>query len=152
MTGYFENKARADLLNEALLSWHGTPFAQGQQRKGEGVDCVRFVSAVMEEVGLPVPVLDGVEYSLNEGRHTEHTRLMAWLHDDPAARAHLRVVEQPALGDILAVRQHSGPHHLGIASDSRTVWHCDQRLGVCLVSLKRFTHIHAYRILDNFQL
>lgn len=32
------------------MSWKGTPYRAGQQRKGAGVDCVRFVTAVFDEL------------------------------------------------------------------------------------------------------
>lgn len=37
-------------LEAALVSWEGTPYMRGQQLRGVGVDCVRFVAAVMDEV------------------------------------------------------------------------------------------------------
>jgi hypothetical protein len=37
-------------LGEILLRWEGTPYRPGQQKRGGGVDCVRFVAAVLDEL------------------------------------------------------------------------------------------------------
>lgn len=37
-------------LERVLLSWEETPYAPGQQRKGSGVDCIRFGCAVLDEM------------------------------------------------------------------------------------------------------
>lgn len=36
-------------LERILKSWEGTPYTTGQQSKGQAVDCVRFVGAVLDE-------------------------------------------------------------------------------------------------------
>ena len=37
-------------LYNILLSWEDTPYCPGQQCKGVAVDCVRFVSGVLDEM------------------------------------------------------------------------------------------------------
>lgn len=37
-------------LEAILRSWDGTPYMRGQQRRGAGVDCVRFCAAVWDEL------------------------------------------------------------------------------------------------------
>lgn len=37
----------ASALHQELESWCGTPYMIGQQQKGVGVDCVRFVAAII---------------------------------------------------------------------------------------------------------
>lgn len=37
-------------IHKILLSWEGTPHMDGQQAKGLGVDCVRFVAGVLDEL------------------------------------------------------------------------------------------------------
>jgi len=37
-------------LEGVINSWKGTPYAPGQQAKGIGVDCVRFVTGIMDEM------------------------------------------------------------------------------------------------------
>lgn len=48
-----------DRAKEVLESWRGTPYMPGQQCKGGGVDCVRFVCGVLDEFRGDVP--QGVE-------------------------------------------------------------------------------------------
>ncbi len=45
-----QNKSVEDRLQAILESWEGTPHMAGQQSKGKGVDCVRFVAAVLDEM------------------------------------------------------------------------------------------------------
>ncbi|TRZ51606.1 MAG: hypothetical protein D4S01_04415 [Dehalococcoidia bacterium] len=44
-------------MQKILDSWEGTPHMDGQQAKGMGVDCVRFVAAVLDElIGTKTPI------------------------------------------------------------------------------------------------
>jgi len=45
-----EPQSARDHVNNVLTSWLNTPYAVGQQTKGSGVDCVRFVCAVLDEL------------------------------------------------------------------------------------------------------
>lgn len=45
-----ENRAVESRMMRILTSWHGTPHMDGQQCKGRGVDCVRFVAGVLDEL------------------------------------------------------------------------------------------------------
>lgn len=46
-----QEEVRACLaLAEVILSWKDTPYMHGQRRKGAGVDCVRFVCSVLDEL------------------------------------------------------------------------------------------------------
>jgi hypothetical protein len=45
-------------LDAELKSWLGTPYAIGQQCKGVGVDCVRFVGAILDFMAGSVTPLD----------------------------------------------------------------------------------------------
>lgn len=50
------SEARAALA-AALLPWEGTPYLVGQQTRGAGVDCVRFVCGVLDELyGKKTPI------------------------------------------------------------------------------------------------
>jgi cell wall-associated NlpC family hydrolase len=45
-----ENHQASGRLQSILKCWEGTPHMDGQQCKGRGVDCVRFVAAVIDEM------------------------------------------------------------------------------------------------------
>ncbi|WOO43170.1 NlpC/P60 family protein [Rubellicoccus peritrichatus] len=151
MKYYFNNPERIEALHSECESWLGTRFAQGLSEKGEGVDCVRFVIAVLNASGVPVSQLGTLPaYSVHEGRHSEHTALLRWLAEDDNAKQHLEHVEDIQAGDLLACKIRRGANHLGIAHDKKTMWHCDMRSGVRHISLMPFKHIYAYRLLNNF--
>lgn len=110
-------------LKKILLSWQGTPYREGQQCRGYGADCVRFVCAVLDE-------LDGL------------TRVFKTLpqdvamHSPASARASMRVIRklfQPHFnvldgtaqpGDVLITGpRHGGPGHVMIVGFQRnTLW------------------------------
>lgn len=49
------NPAISDHVDQICRSWEGTPYMRGQMCKGVGVDCVRFVCAVLSELyGWPL--------------------------------------------------------------------------------------------------
>lgn len=50
MSGFRDAAMAQARLERILDSWDGTPYAIGQQMKGAGVDCVRFVAAVLDEL------------------------------------------------------------------------------------------------------
>lgn len=58
--GPLEDELAVRALGRELASWEGTPYMLGQQVKQEGVDCVRFVCAVLDFLGgtrTPLPSL-----------------------------------------------------------------------------------------------
>jgi hypothetical protein len=49
--------AQQQRLGAILLRWEGTPYRPGQQKEKAGVDCVRFVAAVLDELrGTSTPI------------------------------------------------------------------------------------------------
>lgn len=111
-------------LGAVLASWEGTPYVGGQQTKGEGVDCIRFGCAVLDELYdrprtlLPIRAAD------------------ASMHDRPGSMSVMRQIirrypnhatvtdgiVQP--GDVLVVGPGGGgPGHMMIVGPARnTVW------------------------------
>lgn len=55
-----DNELALRALGRELESWEGTPYMLGQQMKQQGVDCVRFVCAILDFLGgtrTPLPSL-----------------------------------------------------------------------------------------------
>lgn len=115
-------------LHETLCSWRGTPYMRGQQRKGVGVDCVRFCSAVWDEL------LGMSPYPIARLPHD------AALNKPAVARAFMRhvlhhyapigPVEGPAQpGDILVTGvAGAGPGHvILVGAERNTIWQAGQR-------------------------
>lgn len=135
-------------LGEVLRSWDRTPYHAGWAAKGQGVDCVRFVCAVLDEL---------------HGTRTPLSTLPpdASLHDARGSAAALRTIRalfpehetvrsgplQP--GDVLVTGpSDGGPGHAMIAGPLRnSLWHSTgrgvQRTGLRYAGL---THNRLFRI------
>lgn len=135
-TPYSDNQSKLAVarLKRILTDWEGTPYREGQQCRGYGTDCVRFVCAVLDEL---------------DGQFREFTTLPSdtSLHSPVSARASLRRImrifmphrpvkdgtAQP--GDVLITGpRHGGPGHAMIVGFQRnTIWECTspcvQRVG-----------------------
>jgi len=121
----------ADRLRTILESWKDTPYMVCQQEKGVGVDCVRFVAAVWDEMratpGEQIPRLSR-DASLNNPRKT--TEFMRMLLDRYAPIEELtnkQYVVEP--GDVLVVRaKGGGPGHvILVGPDRNTTWQAGSR-------------------------
>jgi len=111
-------------LERILLSWENTPYVPGQQKKQEGVDCIRFGCAVLDELycqrttPLPLRAAD------------------ASMHDRPGSFSVMRDIMrrypnhdtitsgETEPGDILVVGPaEGGPGHMMLVGhDRNTVW------------------------------
>lgn len=127
MHWYFGVPQRVAMLEAALERWEGTPFGQGCAECQVAVDCVGLVREVLREAGLDVgPVENIPQYALFHGVHHKHSPLLAWLHEDNAARKALDRVDRDAAalpGDIYAMRVSAGVHHLCILDAQSRLWH-----------------------------
>jgi len=123
-------------LEREFIAWRGTPHVAGQAVRGVGVDCVRFITAVLDAAfGRPRTLTPRMPQDL------------AW-HD---ARGAMRVAEAiiamyPVVtgvdpggvepGDIILVRMGAGPGHvLMVGPQPWTAWHAPRNSGVCRTGL-----------------
>jgi cell wall-associated NlpC family hydrolase len=112
-------------LEAALCAWEGTPYLAGQQARGPkgGVDCVRFVCGVLDELQnkrTPVHTLPQ-----DAALHARATAVLAMKKIITLYRPNDRVTDgtlEP--GDILVTsREGGGPGHALIAGARRwTLW------------------------------
>lgn len=80
MRSYFESLARQNDLRKILTSWEGTPFRHWCGVKGEGCDCIHFVTRVLEEVGYLMTGLVKIPwYPADWHLHNEEELLLAGL-------------------------------------------------------------------------
>lgn len=140
-------------LAEVLAAWDMTPYRPGQQRRGVGADCVRFVAAVFDEL---------------LGRQTEITTLPpdTCMHDP--AKAAAAVARLRALFDSDEVLDGSmepgdavvtgpivgGPGHVMVVGPQRnTLWHaarpCVHRTGLGGIYLLGHRVFRVYRLRDR---
>lgn len=138
MTPFFAPIERQKALQAAILRWQGTPFVQNAGECGVGVDCVRFVREVWREAGADVSEAEKIpSYELSWGRHQDKSQVLAWLHDNLAAREMLARVDyeegrEPLPGDLILVRprQALSCHHVGVVFDYQIFYHVHISAGV----------------------
>jgi len=140
-----------DELREALALWDSTPYAPDQQCAQVGVDCVRFVCAIMDQIS---------------GRSTNPRTLPqdAAMHDRAGAVACMKQImtlykpikplgpHYPYVrgGDVLIVgRRTGGPGHAMIVGpDQNTIWHATfprvQRTGMYLDNDHKVFRVYRY--------
>lgn len=139
----------AEAVDSVCREWMDTPYVPGQKEKGCGVDCIQFLSGVMEEVtgkAVDVPRLPPhvALHSLRSAVSTVHTLTKGF-----GFRRHRGSLES---GDVIVFRismnRSSNLGHCGIvALDSRLVYHAFPRVGVVLTGIYDHTPVvAAYRI------
>jgi len=138
-------------LNAVIDSWEGTRYLDGHAARGVGVDCVRFVDCVLQELFRvklpPLPILHP-ETSIHCGR--EVVRMGLLIRDRFASETirHPRAcMLQP--GDVVVQRWRTNryPGHVGIVDARGKLWHSTQNSGVHFGSLAggKFVNVRCYR-------
>lgn len=136
------SRCRIETLNSnletSLRSWEGTKYRDGLCKKGIGVDCVRFVDAVLQEIhGISLPPLPVFPRQASLHSHTAVTRIGLLMQQ----RFNTRKVRYPSSldqvspGTILAAkprrtaRRWAG-HVLIVGPYKKSIWHCVEGIGV----------------------
>ncbi len=146
-------------LERILGTWEGTPYMEGCQAVGSGggVDCVRFVSGVLDALyGFQRVPIDRLPQDMA-------------LHRPESARAAMRQIlriyepnvevkdgrAQP--GDVVIVGEaQGGPGHaLIVGTRKNTLWHATQSIGVHFTGFGQYARVavvHAvFRMADREQ-
>lgn len=141
-------------LQEELESWEGTPYAEGQQCKGAGADCVRFACAIMD-------VIFGQK---NDPRTLPHDA--AW-HSRASSVAALKQImslyrnvetvqgNELEPGDIVVTGpRNGGPGHAMIVGGRpNELWHCSgkqvHRTSIQLLDTPEFMVFRVFRMVPN---
>lgn len=118
-------------LQGLLQSWERTPYAAGQQVPRAGVDCIRFVTAILDGLnqfqGSPLDVVpsDAAMHSREGAVRTIWSFCRAY-----GLKSHSGPETQP--GDVVLVAfRGGGPGHAMIVGPKpNTLWHVSTR-GVC---------------------
>jgi cell wall-associated NlpC family hydrolase len=87
-------------------TWIDTPWQHHQRTKGIGVDCVQFLLAVAEELGMEIALKD------NYQRTPNGDSLLNAIGTYFAPKQQ----EELELGDIIVFRFNGVPHHVGLVS------------------------------------
>lgn len=137
-------------LTAAIHPWIGTPYRDGHNAIGVGIDCVRFVVAILDQLyritAAPIPVLPP-DTSLHDPRAV--ARIIAILKRRyPVLQVAAPGPRDFQPGDIAIVRYHAGaPGHVGIiGADTRLIFHAINDVGVSQTSVETTESIiRAYR-------
>ena len=138
----FGDQAMVEQLGRTLAAWHGTPFYPRTAIRGVGVDCIQFIFAVLQDLGLVGPI-QWPRYSVKGGG----PELLELIHTRILAETCLRALDELLLipGDVLLCAR---PLHLAIVGPDGDLWQSLHPLGVThgMVSHMRLdSHTRAYR-------
>jgi len=113
----------AAALAEEILSWEGTPYMHGQQVKKVGVDCVRFVCSVLDN--LQTTQTNFATLPQDAAMHSRGGAIRSMLNIKRRFQA--RTVRDHSMqpGDIVVVGPpNGGPGHaLIVGFRPNTLWH-----------------------------
>lgn len=130
-----------------LRSWEETPYRADQRVKGRGVDCVRFVCAVMDEL-LGELRSSNVSWPQDGALHDPIGAVRTMRTFLKTYQPHFAVRDgtcQP--GDVLVCgAENGGPGHAMIVGQRGAIWHADKPT-VCYMG---FDHtIKVFRVLRS---
>lgn len=111
-------------LGLILASWEGTPYLRGQQVKGTGTDCVRFVFGVLDELyekTTKVSTLPDDASLHNRERCMLVMRILRRQY--PAERVESKQL-QP--GDVVVTGRAGPGHVLIVGPQKNTIWQADK--------------------------
>ncbi len=112
-------------LQEILLSWEGTPYMSGAQLKGIGVDCVRFVAGVLDELkGTKTDIISlPLDTCMQDPERAVNGMVMLLRSFDLTTSEDFSYVHP---GDIVITGTRGAPGHAMIAgSVPNQLWHAD---------------------------
>lgn len=112
-------------LEGIFKCWQGTPHRAGQQQKRSGVDCVRFVTAVIDELyGIHTELLRLPQDIAFHKKETAFNAFKLFLKEFPHTKVKGTEI-QP--GDVLITGPRGGgPGHAIIVGITH-LWHCDSQ-------------------------
>jgi hypothetical protein len=133
----FTDPNQVSALVAECQKWAGTPFVPHQAVRGAGADCVRWVAAVLGNLGLirstipfpsDYPVAGGGLQALSTLRGVLDTipeLKTAWRREQALARPIL------GAGDLLVFSTFRAQTHLALFTTWPVFWHCSIVDGVC---------------------
>lgn len=114
-------------LERVLAAWDRTPYREGQDKKGAGVDCVRYVGRLLDELRgkPPTPIItlrgDAAMHSFARAAAVVESLKVSF---DPVEQIRDGILEP---GDIVVLAYGGGPTHAAIVGPKRgTLWEAGQ--------------------------
>ena len=136
-----------DRLREEFQSWEGTPYIPDQQAKGVGVDCVRFVCAIMDALRGTTQKIETLPADValhnRAGAFSVMRKIMRLYEPFMALGPHNPFVYP---GDVLITGKAGPGHAMIVGPDPNTIWHATsprvQRTGFTLPSNERVFRVY----------
>lgn len=143
-------------IMQVIREWEGTPYGAGQKCKGVAVDCVRFVSSVLDELTGKSHDLDRLPQDASfHNKELVGAGLRSFLTMYPSDILPEGVPSEP--GDVIVMGpRNGGPGHAAIVGKG-AYWHCGPDR-VCMGGLGfpdnggvyTFKHIRRLRDRNNW--
>jgi hypothetical protein len=129
--------------------WKGTPYMAGNQCKQSGVDCVRWVTAILDMM-YGRPPTDIKTLPSDASFHNKRAAMRAMLKIK-RLYPHCKVLRNNPLepGDLIIVGPPGGGpgHAMLVGTEKNTLWHCAPRSGVCKTGWSLIVgHQHIFRV------
>lgn len=119
--------AIGDRMRLVLAAWDGTPYMQGQQCPGVGVDCVRFVTGFLAAMDRREGNLGDLKIPQDASMHNKKKALGAMRFFLSEWPDHENILDSGRVqpGDILVLGPpNGGPGHaIVVGPDKNTLWH-----------------------------
>lgn len=129
MKYYFEDQGKQDSLLKVLESWRGTPWRHRMAVKQRGVDCIYFVAAVLEELGiLELGKINFPDYSRDWNLH--QTRQLLYEGIKEALMVEEVGFDSPMNGDIMLYNYGKAAAHASIYFNE-LIYQSITKVGVC---------------------
>lgn len=148
------DKAALSRMDEVHRSWLGTPYMAGQSVRGAGVDCLRLMTSIMDELFSVQNTSHLPKVPHDIGLHDQKTamRVFRYLLESYPSEVVQNGTAQP--GDVVVTRgerngvPNSGNHLAMIGRNGRVIHAVKPR--VCFTSLSGLPPIeHIYRPLET---
>lgn len=127
-----QNEEITNKLMSLFLAWEGTPYMSGNQRIGQGVDCVRWVSTILDTMYGQPP--QNIVTLPSDGSFHNRKGAMRTMLKIKRTYSHCKVIKDQPLqpGDLVVVGSPGGGpgHAMLVGTKPNTLWHCTPNNGV----------------------
>lgn len=129
--------------------WQGTPYMAGNQCKQRGVDCIRWVTAILDKM-YSIPPTNITTLPSDASFHNKRGAMKAMVQIK-RLYPHCKVLRHEPMepGDLVIVGPPGGGpgHAMLVGTQKNTLWHCTPQSGVCKTGWSLAVgHQHIFRI------